>query len=1079
MKDKTVKKLSLFSMGVLITLIVVLIMNTPNIAVLFKYNIAVKAETSLKPHQLDLMVLPRENSTWDGASNAQNYAGGNGTEESPYLIDNARQLARMATDINYGSSQKALTAWYSLTSDINMGGSWWTPVGGYGRAFAGVFNGDGHTISNMYVRNDGKILNGTASAIFGLLGDGAVIGNVELVNISVTREGSAGSSRVLLALIAAQTEPDASVLIFDIGIVDSRIYTKQEVTNNFYQIDTGLIVARQGRPSSSSSEGMISIENIHIANSGTTIGMYIDSASWDTIFNSHGGFIGVGHLVDIRSSSFEGMVGVEVIRKTNWWSTGEDYLYMTNMGAVVGMLDMLTDKVSIITDVNLFGNLYSNIEYIYASQYEGSDGLKEEQHMGGIIGDIGNNIGGLELVYIDSSIGMDVFGATKVFGGGMGDSKVNTKMEDINTRKKDLELARELYDEYYYEQQNNSQDQYIIGDAGYYADGQDYNDYSEDNAQLSGRMGIDSRAPGSTGNYWAKADYSYLYGPRTSQFPERPVTVQPNGSSGGRPVLNTPRPNSVGEIANRPTTSNAAGNRPTSASGSTRPGGRIAAPRRVISPRIAEMHNILNGAQESISIPRPTGPTSPTGPTGSTGSGGGTTSNAANTPPKTPPKPSKHIIDTEILRKPGNVVTKTNPTSLRPSSIVSRPSSNADAFLERFRSTSFRSTASSTASKAAAKAAAKATASATRAAIMAASKLIKYIFGVLMIIGTIIGIVFMILDATNVMNSGPPVWENHSYIGAAVGNEGKSNVKVEYVQTSNTSIHNDTMFSGNDNAVTSKEHSKNKLPSVPTIQYQPGSEYENNIVVTEELGDTTVLEVDGEEGIELDRPIYFQWYRNDIDSNKGGTPILYANSPILEVMTVGNFYYYCEVISQSIDFYVSNFSITANVKAANNVVATPTIHNVSVNSSSSNGISRTVSSVSDSLDNEIYTTVSAGDVVSMSVYAESKVGNLTYQWFRYDIHQDEWIAQFGADDAEYNRTFNSEGMNYYAVAAVNTIGRASDYVIGDIIGIEVVSKPNALIAALTSVNMPWFMLIFGSSILVTLSLLMMSRKLRQ
>ena len=39
-------------------------------------------------------------SGWDGQTIASSYAGGDGTEESPYLISTAEELAKLAADLN-------------------------------------------------------------------------------------------------------------------------------------------------------------------------------------------------------------------------------------------------------------------------------------------------------------------------------------------------------------------------------------------------------------------------------------------------------------------------------------------------------------------------------------------------------------------------------------------------------------------------------------------------------------------------------------------------------------------------------------------------------------------------------------------------------------------------------------------------------------------------------------------------------------------------------------------------------------------------------------------------------------------
>ena len=93
---------------------------------------------------------------------ADSFAGGSGTEEDPYQIATAEQLALMGK-VNDDWSQEYNKAYYVLTADIQLNDvenyeNWketppeyqWKPVGKY---FKGNFDGDGHVISGMYVRS--------------------------------------------------------------------------------------------------------------------------------------------------------------------------------------------------------------------------------------------------------------------------------------------------------------------------------------------------------------------------------------------------------------------------------------------------------------------------------------------------------------------------------------------------------------------------------------------------------------------------------------------------------------------------------------------------------------------------------------------------------------------------------------------------------------------------------------------------------------------------------------------------------------------------------------------------------------
>lgn len=99
------------------------------------------------------------------------------------IISNADQLAYVAQQVNAGTYGWD-SANYKLGNDINLTAySNWTPIGKYQYEFNGVFDGGGHTISNLKI-------NTTGSRGYGLFGDisNGTVKNVGLsgVNINVT-----------------------------------------------------------------------------------------------------------------------------------------------------------------------------------------------------------------------------------------------------------------------------------------------------------------------------------------------------------------------------------------------------------------------------------------------------------------------------------------------------------------------------------------------------------------------------------------------------------------------------------------------------------------------------------------------------------------------------------------------------------------------------------------------------------------------------------------------------------------------------------------------------------------------------
>ena len=107
-------------------------------------------------------------------------SGGDGSSESPFLITTAEELQWYANYVNGESGDNVVhsTACAQLVKDIDLstvcgeGKGNWTPIakdGIYGRLssnkFDGVFDGNGHTISNLYINDE----NGSKLGLFGYI----------------------------------------------------------------------------------------------------------------------------------------------------------------------------------------------------------------------------------------------------------------------------------------------------------------------------------------------------------------------------------------------------------------------------------------------------------------------------------------------------------------------------------------------------------------------------------------------------------------------------------------------------------------------------------------------------------------------------------------------------------------------------------------------------------------------------------------------------------------------------------------------------------------------------------------------
>lgn len=133
-------------------------------------------------------------SPWDGTT-AKEFACGSGTKLSPYVILNAEQLAHFSFVVG-GNDADYIGKYYKLGADILLNGGKiindkgalvadssklhkWTPIGNSSVAFSGHFDGNGYSISGMFIN--------TTSSHNGLFGNvSGSVSNLTVENSWVT-----------------------------------------------------------------------------------------------------------------------------------------------------------------------------------------------------------------------------------------------------------------------------------------------------------------------------------------------------------------------------------------------------------------------------------------------------------------------------------------------------------------------------------------------------------------------------------------------------------------------------------------------------------------------------------------------------------------------------------------------------------------------------------------------------------------------------------------------------------------------------------------------------------------------------
>ena len=154
---------------------------------------------------------------------ADNFEGGEGTADKPYIIMDDYQLAKLARDVNNGNKYSGI--YFKLGDDINLDEALWLPISQWDNSdskFGGKFDGDGHTISNMHLQWEaasGKWVN------WGLFG--SIKGTADKI------ENYASVTNLIIENAVAEMKSSGTMTGqgLNVGIVSGEIYPYTEISN--------------------------------------------------------------------------------------------------------------------------------------------------------------------------------------------------------------------------------------------------------------------------------------------------------------------------------------------------------------------------------------------------------------------------------------------------------------------------------------------------------------------------------------------------------------------------------------------------------------------------------------------------------------------------------------------------------------------------------------------------------------------------------------------------------------------------------------------------------------------------------
>ena len=167
---------------------------------------------------------------------ASGYASGQGTKDEPYIIKTAAQLAYFASQVTAGND---LSVNVELQANINLAAHYWTAIGNPAgvkpnNSFAGVFEGNGFTISNMKQSFASKENTG----FFANLKGNSVVRNLNFVGADIECPTQWNNTRRVGVLAGATF---GNPTIENISIRNSKIHADGNFNQTQYFLIGGLL----------------------------------------------------------------------------------------------------------------------------------------------------------------------------------------------------------------------------------------------------------------------------------------------------------------------------------------------------------------------------------------------------------------------------------------------------------------------------------------------------------------------------------------------------------------------------------------------------------------------------------------------------------------------------------------------------------------------------------------------------------------------------------------------------------------------------------------------------------------------
>lgn len=249
---------------------------------------------------------------------------GSGTAESPYLIADEQDLIELQL-VSNGTGDSVLQSAYAhgtgmyfkLTADISLTADWVSIANGSDYYFAGSFNGDGHTISDLNMTAEAAAGETVYGGLFGYT-DGATISNLTVtgsVSVSLTADEENTNSSAIYAGGIVGCAVDTTVSDCAVNVTVKAANAATGTVN----VGVGGAVGYLGV---SSAEASASVANVS-AQSGTYVSA-TTSAHGDAILTLAGGVVGLAHGSDVSGCTSAASVvvnGSKTLYQTGTYTT--------------------------------------------------------------------------------------------------------------------------------------------------------------------------------------------------------------------------------------------------------------------------------------------------------------------------------------------------------------------------------------------------------------------------------------------------------------------------------------------------------------------------------------------------------------------------------------------------------------------------------------------------------------------------------------------------------------------------------------------------------------------------------------